>query len=134
MKNLKLLSLLSSSFCLFLILFACKKDKVSNPFTGSNINTITCEEFTFAQSSITLATTHTDTQYMEPCFSPFTDDEFIYVRKVIGVSPPEIVKYNMASQSEQVLCTSNETAGYPLGSDRKSTRLNSSHVRISYAV
>src|SRR5690554_1846977 len=116
MKNLKLLSLLSSSFCLFLILFACKKDKVSNPFTGSNTNTITCEEFTFAQSSITLATTHTDTQYMEPCFSPFTDDEFIYVRKVIGVSPPEIVKYTISAKSEQVLCTSNDSGGFPLGS------------------
>lgn len=116
MKNLKLLSLLSSSLCLILILFACKKDKVSNPFTGTNNNTITCEEFTFAQSSITLATTHTDTQYMEPCFSPFTDDEFIYVRKVIGTSPPEIVKYTISSKTEEVLCTSNDTGGYPLGS------------------
>jgi len=116
MKNLKQLSLLSSSLCLILFLFACKKEKVSNPFTGNNTNTITCEGFTFAQTSITLATTHTDTQYMEPCFSPFTDNEFIYVRKVIGISPPEIVKYTISAKSEQVLCTSNDTEGYPLGS------------------
>jgi len=116
MKNLKLLSLLSSSLCLILILFACKKDKVSNLSNGNYTNTFNCDEFTFAQSSITLAATHTDTQYMEPCFSPFSDDEFIYVRSVIGVSPPEIVRYTISSKTEQVLCTSNDTDGYPLGS------------------
>jgi len=116
MKNLKQLSLLSSSLCLILFLFACKKEKVSNLSNGINTNTVICEEFTFAETSITLAETHTDTQYMEPCFSPFSDDELIYVRRVAGVSPPEILKYNIASQSEQVLCTSNETGGYPLGS------------------
>src|SRR5690554_7588050 len=34
-----------------------------------------------------------------------------------------------------ILCVKNALAGYPPGrQDRKSTRLNSSHVRISYAV
>ena len=116
MKNLKRLSLLRSSLCLILILFACKKDKVSNLSNGNNSNTITCEDFTYSESAITLNMTRTDTQYMEPCFSPFTDDEFIYVRKIVGVSSPEIVKYTISSKSEQVLCTSNDTGGYPLGS------------------
>jgi hypothetical protein len=118
MKNLKQLSLLSSSLCLILILFACKKDKVSNLCNGNGSDTgaVTCEDFTYSESAITQNMTRTDTQYMEPCFSPFTDDEFIYVRKVIGVSAPEIVKYTFSSKSEGVLCTSGDTGDYPLGS------------------
>jgi hypothetical protein len=120
MKKLKQLSLLSSSLCLVLILLACRKDKVPNLSCGNetNVNTdsIACEDFTYPESSITLQETRTDTQYMEPCFSPFTDDEFIYVRRVAGVSAPEIVKYTISSKSEQVLCTTDDTGGFPLGS------------------
>mgnify|MGYP002395206459 CR=1 FL=1 len=120
MKNLKQLSLLSSSLCLVLILLACRKDKVPNLSCGNegneNTDTVTCEDFTYTSPAITENMTRTDTQYMEPCFSPFTDDEFIYVRKVAGVSAPEIVKYTISSKTEQVLCTTDDTGGYPLGS------------------
>jgi hypothetical protein len=118
MKNLKQLSLLSSSLCLVLILFACRKDKVPNLSCGNEVNTdsVTCVDFTYSEPAIIENMTRTDTQYIEPCFSPFTDDEFVYVRRVAGVSAPEIVKYTISSKSEQVLCTSDDTGGFPLGS------------------
>jgi len=118
MKNLKQLSLLSSSLCLALLLFACKKEKVSNPSYGNGVETgtVNCEDFTFSEQSIIQSQMYTDTQYMEPCFSPFTDGEFVYVRRVPGVSAPEIVKYTISSKSEQVLCKSSDTQGFSLGS------------------
>src|SRR5690606_14862470 len=47
-----------------------------------------------------------------PCFSPFTDDEFIYIRKG-GAQTTELVKYTISTQTEQILCTSLETSGFP---------------------
>lgn len=108
MKRLKRLSLLSGSLlCLGLLLFACKKEKVSNLPTGNNNQTVTCYDFVFSEPAITLQEIRTDTQYTEPCFSPFSDNQFIYVRKVAGVSKPELVKYTISSKSEQILCSSN---------------------------
>lgn len=118
MKTIKQLSLLSSSLCLGLLLFACKKEKVSNHTCNNEVNTSgdTCEDFTFSGVGVIQEEVYTDTQYTQPCFSPFTDDEFVYVRRVAGVSTPEIVKYNISTKSEQVLCTTDDTGGFPLGS------------------
>lgn len=117
MKTLKWLSLSSSSILLVFILFACKKDKVPKYGTdsGGTAQAGPCENFTYTEPAIVLLEVHSDTQYTEPCFSPFTDDEFVYVRYVPGSTPPEVVKYTISTKTEQVLCTSFETGGFPLG-------------------
>ena len=102
---------------LVFILFACKKDKVPKQLGsgGGTAQSVPCEDFTYTEQSVVLLVVHSDTQYTEPCFSPFTDDEFVYVRRVPGSTPPEIVKYTISTNTEQVLCTSFESGGFPLG-------------------
>src|SRR5690554_4895318 len=115
MKQLRQLSLLSSSLCLGLILFAsCEKDKIPN-YTVNNNETVPCESFNWGEQIISLDQYYGDTLYEEPCFNPFTDDELIYVRKISG-SSPELVKHTISTGEDQVLCTSYETGGLPLGS------------------
>jgi hypothetical protein len=115
MKNLKRLSLLSSCLFIVFILFAsCKKDKIPN-YTVNNNETVPCESFNWGEQIISLDQYYGDTLYEEPCFNPFTDDELIYVRKISG-SSPELVKQTISTGEDQVLCTSYETGGLPLGS------------------
>ncbi|MCO5269061.1 MAG: hypothetical protein M9897_09225 [Brumimicrobium sp.] len=114
MKQLKQLSLLSSSLCLVLILLACKKDKTPS-YPILNNNETPCESFNWGQEIITQDEYYGDTSYFEPCFSPYTDDEFIYVRRISG-KPLELVKHTISTKNDEVLCTSSDTGGLPLGS------------------
>lgn len=117
MKKLKQLSILSSSLYLILVLFACKKDKVPLPISDSdpNIYDVPCENFSYAEQNIILEDYYLDTQQTAPCFSPFTDDEFVYVRWVPNGSPAELVKYKISTKTEQVLCNLSQTVGISMG-------------------
>lgn len=113
MKNLKWLSLLSSSLGIVLIFFACKKDKVitSSCAGESGIIETPCANIIFSEPVVILLEAKTDTQYTEPCFSPFTDDEFVYIRTNVG-TPSELVKHIISTQTDEVLCTSSQTLGF----------------------
>lgn len=113
MKQLKQLSLLSSSLCLGLILFAsCKKDKIPNS-TANNNETVPCESFNWEEQIISMDEYYGDTLYEVPCFNPFTDDEFIYIRSING-SHSELIKYSISLETEEILCSSYETNGFGL--------------------
>ncbi|MCO5267268.1 MAG: hypothetical protein M9897_00030 [Brumimicrobium sp.] len=112
MKQVRQLSLLSSSLCLVLILFAsCKKDKIPNmAVNNGNNETIPCEDFNWGEGNITLDEYYGDTTYSQPCFSPFTDDEFVYIRGGVA-SSAELVKHIISTGEDIVLCNANETIG-----------------------
>lgn len=95
-----------------LILFAsCKKDKIPNITDNNNgTETVPCESFNWQDPAITLNSVYGDTIFLEPCFSPFTDDEFVYVRRISG-GLHELVKYKISTEEEQILCNINETGG-----------------------
>lgn len=95
-----------------LILFAsCKKDKIPNITDNNNgTETTPCESFNWGDPAITLNSVYGDTIFLEPCFSPFTDDEFVYVRRISG-GLHELVKYKISTEEEQILCSINETGG-----------------------
>ncbi|MCO5267267.1 MAG: hypothetical protein M9897_00025 [Brumimicrobium sp.] len=112
MKQVRQLSLLSSSLCLVLILFAsCKKDKIPS-ITDNNGNneTTPCEDFNWGEGNITLDEYYGDTTYSQPCFSPFSDDEFVYIRGGVA-SSEELVKHIISTGENIVLCNANETIG-----------------------
>src|SRR3712207_9082821 len=52
----------------------------------------------------------------------------------IGGGAPHRVPYGVAAAAGQRLFSRRMSGYFPSGSDRKSTRLNSSHANISYAV
>src|SRR2546430_10559381 len=53
------------------------------------------------------------------------------IRVAVNISPPELRQRNIAGE---ILEAIGDLAGDPAWGDRKSTRLNSSHSQISYAV
>ncbi len=112
MKQVRQLSLLSSSLCLVLILFAsCKKDKIPNVTANNGNNeSVLCEDFNWEEGFITLDEYYGDTTYSQPCFSPFTDDEFVYIRGGVA-SSAELVKHIISTGEDIVLCNANETIG-----------------------
>jgi hypothetical protein len=96
------------------VALSCKKDKVEKPPNQHSVDDEVCQEITFSSGEIFGSETTSGVQYTQPCFSPFTDDEFVYFRKN-ETNFIEFVKYTISTQTEQVLCNSSDFAGLYLG-------------------
>ena len=78
---IKQLNLLSSSILILSILIACKKDKVLEPVDiGSGSPLIECTDIVFSGGEGFENWINTGEQYSAPIFSPFGDDEFVFIR------------------------------------------------------
>lgn len=106
-KQLNLLS--SSVLFLSLLLQACTKDKTPALIdNGSNVNNdIECTDIVFSGSDIFDNWINTGYQYTNPTFSPFSDNEFIFIRSGPN-SEKQLIKYNIQTESEQILCTNTD--------------------------
>ena len=112
----KQLNLLSSSILILGILIACKKDKVLEPVDiGSSSPVVECTDIIFAGGEVFDNWINTGEQYSAPIFSPFTDDEFLFIRWNSS-SERQLVKYSIQTMSEQVLCSTSDVGGYHISS------------------
>lgn len=111
------LSLLSSSILIIGILYSCKKDKVpepGNPDSGTTPPVEECTDIVFSGGEIFDNWINTGTQYSVPVFSPFSDDEFVYVKWESG-SERQLIKRNITTGTETILCTTGDVNGYYIG-------------------
>lgn len=91
-----------------LLFIGCRKDPVHldlpEPIDSCCVEPW-CDEFP-EPPEIGFAFTSSGVQYKSPCFNPMNGDEFVYLRYQEGSFLPELVKYNMSSNQEQVLANS----------------------------
>lgn len=118
MQVKKRLSLLSVSVLLLgVIATSCKKDKVLEPDPGSGTpdGQFECTDIVFTGTDIIDGYVNTGDQYTAPVFSPFSDDEFLYI-KLIPPFEKQLIRYTISTNTEQVLCTTSDVGGLILGS------------------